>query len=1034
MRKVLQMEPKLASAYCIHDDHCFFAESIRSFEPAGPVFAFVSRRAWNGTEGDWEQSAEIARAAGASVVEGEWLSEGEHRKAALDHLVKEGYEYALIPDGDEIIEARLLDQLVKVAQAGLADRVSVCWDTYWKSAEYVIRPREGFTPLILLHLGQVQHVAGRFFEGGRHLALSADHGLIHHLSYAGSDERIKRKIETWGHRDEVVPGWFNRVWKAWDENPFQTQLHPTHPAAYLRAERAVIPKELESLPRQLVKESLIAHQSWPKVSIVIPLYGQKEAFARCLESLDKCHVLWEEVIVVDNASPDGAAEEVGKRPGVRIIQNPKNEGFARACNQGAEKAQGDVLLFLNSDTIVPAHGLKRLVEGLISSPTVGAAGPYSNNVGHFQQIEPFYSDRSQIELFAEDFAKFGPQDREVDMLVGFCLAIRRSTFNDLGGFDESFGVGTFEDNDLCYRLRRNGYRLLLCGKSYVHHEGSLSLREVAPDVRQLLQDNERRYVEKWIEDLESGFATGLSGLTPDPIRFQLERKPESQSRQNQRISLCMIVKNEERVLGACLESARPFFDEIIIVDTGSTDRTVEIAKSFEANVIEQEWPDSFAEARNWSLAPATGDWVFWLDADDTLPSASGRAIRRAAESAPAHIHGFIVPVQFVEDGPGAGTRVDHVKLLRNLPGLAFEGRIHEQILPSLKPHGGEIARLDAIVLHSGYDTSPEGQARKAERDWKLLRLEYRDRGDHPFVLFNIGMTRHYGGRHEDAIRWLKRCLRFSKPEESHVRKVYAMMAVSHREQGRLERALQILSEGLDVVPGDPELHFLSGMIQWTLGQLDQSEQSFLSCLRADISGHYSSIDVGILGYKSYANLAGVALAKGTPDQAFRYWREGLNSCPQVLDLAFACFDVALESKNLQIAQSMMEHVRNLEGPSENWAKMLSKYAGAANPGTSIESELARAAAAFPESIGPRLVLMRRLLESERLEEALPLAEELAKQNVAEAIYALGIFAVRAGDFSRALELMIRANQLEPNKPETMSQIGSLRKLLEDRSR
>lgn len=320
------MNASLAVAICLHDDDRFLEPSVVSFAPAGPVYAFVSRSAWNGTVGDWQRTAEIVRRLGATVVEGEWLSEAEHRAFALNRLQADGFEFAFIPDGDEIIERCLLDRLIKIAQNDLADRVSVCWDTYWKDTSHVIRPREGFTPLILLKIDAVHQVFGRHFEGGRHVHLSADHGLIHHLSYAGSDERIKRKIETWGHRDEVVPGWFNRVWKAWDENPFLTNLHPTHPPAYHRAERIPVVKEL----REVCPEITIFYQeptAWPSVSIVIPLCGQREAFARCLDSLEDCRELWRETVVVDNASPDGAAEVAKKRNGVRIVQNPENAGL-----------------------------------------------------------------------------------------------------------------------------------------------------------------------------------------------------------------------------------------------------------------------------------------------------------------------------------------------------------------------------------------------------------------------------------------------------------------------------------------------------------------------------------------------------------------------------------------------------------------------------------------------------------------------------------------------------------------------------------
>ncbi len=98
-----------------------------------------------------------------------------------------------------------------------------------------------------------------------------------------------------------------------------------------------------------------------------------------------------------------------------------------------------------------------------------------------------------------------------------------------------------------------------------------------------------------------------------------------------RISLCMIVKDEEEMLPRCLAAVAEHVDELVIVDTGSTDRTVEIAESFGADVVEFPWNGSFADARNVSLDRATGDWILWLDADEVLDDGPGRAAARARQ-------------------------------------------------------------------------------------------------------------------------------------------------------------------------------------------------------------------------------------------------------------------------------------------------------------------------------------------------------------------------------------------------------------------
>ena len=1068
----------LAVCYCVHDDAYYLAQSIASYKSAGKVFAFVSRIPWHGEPGGWEETARIAEEAGATVVLGDWPGEDLHRQSSLDHLRSLGFTHALTPDGDEIIESELLSALIRIAEHELADRVYIRWDTYWKSPEYVIRPREQFAPLMVLDLRVVRHMHVREYEGGRPLLLGPEYGLVHHLSYAGPEERIRRKTSTWGHREEIVPGWHEEVWRAWDSNRLLRDLHPTHPPAYGLAERIAVPDLL--LPalaryRKIAGNENPAFETPPppdsleKVSIIIPLYGGADDLRACLQSLADCRDLIREVIVADDASPvteaDDAPSVVQEFDGfVRLISLPENRGFSAACNAGAaEAAPGSHLLFLNSDAIVPRAGLVRLIESVDRSGAIGAAGPYTNYAGHHQRIEPTYTSLDNMSLFAYDFAHCPESDRDADMLSGFCLLVRRSVWDEIRdgqgeglepqGFDERFGRGLFEDNDLSYRIRRAGYRLVLSAQSFVHHSGSKTLSRLGGgEATNLFRRNERLYLDKWKADIESGYASHLSGTgNPAPIVFDQSRHPDLRARRiadlarRADISLCMIVRNEERVLADCLESFKPFFSQIVLVDTGSTDATREIAARHGAEVHEIEWPDSFAEARNESLKHAKGKWIFWTDADDTLSWASGEALLQAALEAPPETVGFVVPVQFVEeDGSAGGTRVDHVKLFRNLPGLKFEGRIHEQILPSLRAASngaGSIARCGAVVLHSGYDTSTEGQARKRERDLHLLALDIAERPGHPFVLFNLGMTYHYMAEHETAIDWLRQCLAASPPGDSHVRKAYALLAVSLRESQGLEPALQVVLDGLAVVPGDPELHFHAGHLLAGMGRGAEAKAHYLRTLDADIDGYFSSVDTAILGYKTWHNLAGACLLAGSEaesgsdvrrsgyEEAKGWWLKAVDSQPSFLPSVQALFQAALEIGDYATAHRMTVHAHSVTGSSEAWAEMAVRLAEKAEGKASAENVLHQAIAREPEAVGPRLVLSRRLLNEGNEREALPHLKRLAAAGVAESAYFLGVSAIRHGNYPEALEWMGRALELNPGHEETRRQADSLRAAL-----
>lgn len=1019
---------------CLHDDWWFAGKSIEAAKSFGPVLAFVSRVSWNGSTGDWQRVAEEAEKAGAEVILGDWDNETLHRRHAYGEARNRGYTYALIPDGDEVIEPKLLKKLVHIAESEIADIVRAHMDTYWKSARYVIRPREQLAPAILINLGIVSHVYIRDFEGGSSIVLGAEHGVIHHLSYAGPDERIQRKITTWSHKHELVQDWYRNVWQAWDDNKTLRDLHPTHPPAYGLAERIEIPEILAGVwdERPVAPLQFDKPDKWPTVSIIIPLHGGSDDIRMCLESLKASQDLIHETIVVDDTSPDDAAE-VARRFAVTLIQNEENLGFGRTCNRGLEASTGEVVLFLNSDTIVPRTGLIKLIEGLMESGSIGAAGPMSNNVGYHQRISPTYTSLDTIDLFAADLAASPAKSRDVEILVGFALAVRRTVLDEIGAFDDRFGRGLFEDTDLCYRMSRAGYRLRMVTTAYVHHWGSRTLTRAIPDVSKLLEGNGVLYRSKWQRDLESGYASHLPGfgMNDGLVQFNESRHPDrlaeelEKLRDKAKISLCMIVKNEERVLAQCLASATAYFFEVIVVDTGSTDRTKEIAREFGVKLIESTWPDSFAEARNESLSYATGDWIFWLDADDVLPFSSGEQVLHAALNAPADITGFVVPVQFVEEGLRGGTKVDHVKLIRNFDGIKFEGRIHEQILTSIREHGGEIARLDAVVLHAGYDTSVKGQANKRERDWHLLKLDLADRPEHPFVWFNIGMTHHFTNGHEEAVHALRESIRFSGEHDSHLRKAYSLMGVSYRELGRLDEAKAAFEEGLAKVGEDPELTFQLAMTATALGDLQLAKRLY-ETMPKDTGGYFSSVDIGILTFKRLHNLGGIKMALGDYVGARKDWEEAFEANPSSTISLVALCDAAIENEDFKTARACLQHLERAEGHSVDWAERRYKVAESAHEPGGGYSLMHQILQANPNLVGPRLMLSRHYLAREQIGQALPHLQVLQGQGVAEAAFMLGVAALRAGDISQAIRWTERAVQLNPTHGESIEQLRKLR--------
>jgi len=193
------------------------------------------------------------------------------------------------------------------------------------------------------------------------------------------------------------------------------------------------------------------------------------------------------------------------------------------------------------------------------------------------------------------------------------------------------------------------------------------------------------------------------------------------------ISACMIVKNEEALLPTCLKSIKDAVDEIVIVDTGSTDNTVAIAKSFGARVYYHPWNDSFSEARNHSLSYASGDWVLQIDADEELEQADIPMLQQAINST-QHNGVVIAILSTINDNLH---KFYNTRIFRR--GKAFyQDIIHEQIIVE-----GERLPTEIRLYHHGYNLDRETMRRKWELTTCLLKKQISQNKHHGFAWFNL---------------------------------------------------------------------------------------------------------------------------------------------------------------------------------------------------------------------------------------------------------------------------------------------------------
>ena len=243
---------------------------------------------------------------------------------------------------------------------------------------------------------------------------------------------------------------------------------------------------------------------YEKVSIVLVTYNNLNLTIQCVNSILR-NTTWPhyELIVVDNGSDDGTGDYLERLrqavPSAKIILNPDNRGFAAANNQGLREADGDVLLLLNNDTVVPGGWLDPLVRH-VRDPSIGLVGPVTNAVGNEAKIEVSYTDIQQMQDFADRYTETRKgRSFDISMLAMFCVAFRRSVLEEVGYLDEAFGIGMFEDDDYSRRVQAAGYRTVCAEDAFIHHYGQASFRKlIASGEYQALWDKNQAYFEsKW---------------------------------------------------------------------------------------------------------------------------------------------------------------------------------------------------------------------------------------------------------------------------------------------------------------------------------------------------------------------------------------------------------------------------------------------------------------------------------------------------------------------------------------------------------
>jgi tetratricopeptide (TPR) repeat protein len=366
------------------------------------------------------------------------------------------------------------------------------------------------------------------------------------------------------------------------------------------------------------------------------------------------------------------------------------------------------------------------------------------------------------------------------------------------------------------------------------------------------------------------------------------------------ISVCLIVKDEEELLPGCLAAVTPFVDQVVVVDTGSTDRTREIAREYGATLVEFAWNGSFSDARNESLRHATGDWVLWLDADEHLVVEDGPQLHALARK--TWIEGFHVIETHFMGGDELGTTASHapMRLFQRRPQYRWHGIVHEQVswaLPTWLPD--RLQHSNVRVDHYGYLSAVVADRDKQGRNLELLMAQV-DAGERTaFTCFNVGTEHAAMGDWGTARGWFEEALELARMHDAWREQQFAPLLVQRTAAARRSTkgeagAIALVEEALAWWPEYTDLIYERACAHMALGQWDAAiEQATLALAQGDAPARFVSI-TGKGGFQARQLRAMALRESGRLDEAAADLEAALEQAPHLFAAAADLADLLLQ--------------------------------------------------------------------------------------------------------------------------------------------
>ena len=452
---------------------------------------------------------------------------------------------------------------------------------------------------------------------------------------------------------------------------------------------------------------------------------------------------------------------------------------------------------------------------------------------------------------------------------------------------------------------------------------------LAENIIKLIQDKELR---KSI--VKNGFKTvknytwdkAIDKLEEVLIYQYLDIKPvKSKYLKSNTLSLCIITKDEEKNIARCINSVKDVVDEIVVVDTGSKDKTVEIAESLGARVIHTKWEDDFSKARNTAIENAKSDWILFLDADEVVKREDVGKIRPLLEDDTVEAYMF----KFVNYGGGSistGRTTIHYnfKLFRNNGKLRYVYPIHEN-LKNVADNRSPIYKESGItILHYGYLNETRIEKNKTQRYINMLSEYLLTHPNDLFQHLNLGVEYFNAKEYDKALKHLQIVQKRIKTNSPLSVRLYIYLIQTYAEMKDYDTALKIVSSVKSAYEKIPDFHFLEGAIYFKQKRYQKAVETFNRCFSiGDCEGRANFIG-GAGSYRAKYMIAHCREMQGDLNGAVKDYIKLLIARPGFKEVFIKLFDIFVKNERPEAVREFFDKYVDKKDP-ENYAILARLY-------------------------------------------------------------------------------------------------------------